>query len=103
MRDFSKMNKFQSAVVSYISYNLVETQSLNKLQQVFKNLDFNNDGKISWKEFKSSYLENMPPISEEELLKLFKKLDQNNSGFIDYTGKAFFHVEFIASAFHKNC
>ena len=65
MKQFSKVNKFQSAVISFISYNLVESRSLNKLQNVFKQIDSNNDGKISWKEFKSCYLDNMPPTSEE--------------------------------------
>lgn len=48
MKQFSKANKFQSAVISFISYNLVEAQSLNKLQTKFKQIDINNDGKISW-------------------------------------------------------
>lgn len=49
MKQFSKVNKFQSAVISFISYNLVEARSLSKLQSVFKKIDSNNDGKISWK------------------------------------------------------
>lgn len=62
MKEFSKMNKFQSAVITFISYNLVETRSLSKLQDVFKQIDANNDGRISWKEFKKCYLQSMPPI-----------------------------------------
>ena len=64
MKQFSKVNKFQSSVISFISYNLVEARSLNKLQEKFKKIDVNNDGKISWNEFKMCYLENMPPTSE---------------------------------------
>jgi Ca2+-binding EF-hand superfamily protein len=49
MKQFSKVNKFQSAVISFISYNLVEARSLTKLQDKFKQIDVNSDGKISWK------------------------------------------------------
>lgn len=49
MKDFSKLNKFQSAVITFISYNLVETRSLSKLQDIFQKIDANNDGRISWK------------------------------------------------------
>jgi hypothetical protein len=49
MKQFTKVNKFQSAVISFISYNLVEARSLSKLQDKFKQIDVNNDGKISWK------------------------------------------------------
>lgn len=62
MKDFSKLNKFQSAVITFISYNLVETRNLSKLQDVFRQIDANNDGRISWKEFKKCYFQNMPPI-----------------------------------------
>jgi Ca2+-binding EF-hand superfamily protein len=85
MRQFSQVNKFQSVVILFISYNLVEAKSLVKLQDKFKLIDENNDGKISWKEFQHCYKENMPPISNDELGEIFKKLDQNGSGFIDYT------------------
>ena len=64
MSQFTKVNKFQSAVISFISYNLVEARSLGKLQEKFKQIDINNDGKISWQEFQKCYLENMPPISQ---------------------------------------
>jgi hypothetical protein len=49
MKQFAKINKFQSAVITFISYNLVEAKSLTKLQDKFNKIDTNNDGKISWR------------------------------------------------------
>lgn len=86
IKHFCEMNQFQSAIMVYISHNFLQNELLTELEQKFKAIDVNGDGKISWREFLECYQEHMPPLPESEIFKLFSNLDRNHSGFVDYSG-----------------
>ncbi len=49
---FCKQNKFQSVISTFISHNFTEAEELRKLEIRFGQIDKNQDGKISYNEFK---------------------------------------------------
>ena len=88
------MNHFQTAIMAYITHNFVNSQILSNLEERFKSIDVNGDGKISWKEFNGCISELYPDLTEAKIKEMFYTVDNNHSGFIDYS-------EFITSSIDK--
>lgn len=86
LRNFRIENKFQHIVTSFITANLLSKEEKINLYLRFKELDLNNDGKLSAEELLSAYLNVFQrEDAEEEVKKVMESVDSNKSGFIDYS------------------
>ncbi|OVA03199.1 EF-hand domain [Macleaya cordata] len=59
------------------------TRPVQELEQVFKKLDTDGDGQISWIELGSMMSSSGCTSNEDELRKIIKSVDSNGDGFID--------------------
>ena len=89
------MNHFQSAIMAYITHNFVDSEIISDLEEKFKTMDENGDGRISRREFHNCISETIPGMCELKIKEMFNAIDKNNSGFIDYS-------EFITSSIDKS-
>ena len=90
---YANSNKLRKAVLTYIASRLSEKE-IQKIKEVFQNIDADNDGKLSLEEMKKACIlsgEMKIEFNEE----IFKSIDTDNSGNIEYT-------EFISACLEKN-
>jgi calcium-dependent protein kinase len=86
LREFHPKKKFQHIVATFIANNLINKEEKLNLYMRFKELDKDNDGRISSDELLQVYHKILDkPLVEEEIRKIMKSVDSNNSGFIDYS------------------
>ena len=65
---------------------MVSKDKKEELATVFKAFDKNGDGRLSFAEVKTGYLEHYGKImSDKEVEVMFRSVDTDNSGFIDFT------------------
>ena len=88
------MNKLQKAILLFIASRLSENEILN-LKEIFKAFDVDNDGQISYNEFKEGLKKiKNNEINEKEINECFSSIDTDKNGKIDYT-------EFLAASLEK--
>ena len=93
-KDYNLMNKLQKAILLFIASRLSENEILN-LKEIFKAFDVNNDGQISYNEFKEGLKKiKNNEINEKEINECFSSIDTDKNGKIDYT-------EFLAASLEK--
>jgi len=63
----------------------------DNLSKVFKAMDKDGDGKLSFEEVKNGYAEQGTKMSDLDIHKMFDLVDSDHSGFIDYS-------EFVVAA-----
>ena len=86
LRNFRMESKFQHIVTSFITANLLSKEEKTNLYLRFKELDLNNDGKLSAEELRAAYLKVLDKEdAEDEVRKVMESVDSNKSGFIDYS------------------
>jgi calcium-dependent protein kinase len=85
LKNFNAEIKFQQAVVTFITHNLVTKDEMKNLRRIFKMVDKDNDGRISKKELQESFEDVFGTVlAEIELDNLFKMIDHDNNGYIEY-------------------
>ena len=77
LKDFHVKEKFNQAVLTFLTHNFVDKEEICKLKKIFKYLDKNNDGKISREELLESYKDVSINISDKEMLNK-NKLSRSN-------------------------
>ena len=77
--------KMQQAALSYMVMHMATKEDTKELDEAFKMLDTNHDGKLSLEELLEGVKEVFPEMTKEEATKMFKKADTDGSGHIDYT------------------
>lgn len=82
---FSKFHKFKKSVLVSIASQLDETQ-IGSLKNLFFDMDQDEDGVISFDEFKSFILALEKDRTEHELKFVFNGLDLSKNGCLDYNG-----------------
>ena len=84
--DFDKMDKNKDGQVDllefcYHCYKFSEYK-LEEIEVLFKKLDVNGDGKISWEEYLAYMLKRHAEWKEKVLTQIFVRLDKNGDGKI---------------------
>lgn len=92
LRGFRSQNKLQKAALHIIATNLDE-DNIKNLQQIFRQLDVNSDGCLTYQEMIDGLSQSLSEIPKD-LEDILKGIDSDGSGQIDYT-------EFLAAAIDK--
>ncbi|KAF5823427.1 putative protein kinase CAMK-CDPK family [Helianthus annuus] len=91
---FSAMNKLKKMAVKVIASKLSEDE-IAGLKQMFKMIDTDNSGNITFEELKIGLKNFGANLEEYEIHDLMQAADINNNGIIDYE-------EFVAATLHLN-
>ncbi|KAI4364161.1 hypothetical protein MLD38_020290 [Melastoma candidum] len=94
LKQFSAMNKFQKMALRIIAETLSE-EEIAGLREMFKMIDTDNSGQITFEELKAGLKKFGANLNESEILDLMNAADVDNSGTIDYG-------EFVAATLHLN-
>ncbi|KAF7804210.1 calcium-dependent protein kinase 26-like [Senna tora] len=94
LKQFSAMNKLKKMALRVIAKNLSE-EEIAGLKEMFKMIDTDNSGQITYEELKDGLKRFGANIEESEIHHLMLAADVDNSGSIDY-------AEFIAATLHVN-
>ncbi|KAF7851970.1 hypothetical protein BT93_L1669 [Corymbia citriodora subsp. variegata] len=94
LKQFSAMNKFKKMALRIIAESLSE-EEIAGLKKMFKMIDTDNSGLITFEELKAGLKKFGANLNESEMLDLMKAADIDNSGTIDYG-------EFVAATLHLN-
>ncbi|EYU22842.1 hypothetical protein ABFS83_03G117900 [Erythranthe nasuta] len=94
LKQFSAMNKLKKMALRVIAERLSE-EEIGGLRQLFKMLDTDNSGTITFEELKQGLKRVGSELMESEIMALMNAADTDNSGTIDYG-------EFLAATLHMN-
>ncbi|GMI71118.1 calcium dependent protein kinase 1 [Hibiscus trionum] len=94
MKQFSAMKKLKKMALRVIAQRLCQ-EEIAGLKEMFKMIDTDNSGQITYEELKAGLKRFGANLSESEFGSLMQAADVNNSGTIDYQ-------EFIAATLHLN-
>ncbi|KAJ6698485.1 CALCIUM-DEPENDENT PROTEIN KINASE 2 [Salix purpurea] len=92
LKQFSAMNKIKKLALRIIAENLSE-EEIAGLKEMFKMIDTDNSGQITFEELKVGLRRFGATLTEAEIYSLLRAADVDNSGTIDYK-------EFIAATLH---
>jgi calcium-dependent protein kinase len=94
LKQFSAMNKLKKMALRVIAESLSE-EEIGGLKQLFKMIDTDNSGSITFDELKQGLKRVGSNLMESEIKDLMNAADIDNSGTIDYG-------EFLAATLHLN-
>lgn len=84
MKQFRAMNKLKRLALKVIAKNLSE-EEIKGLKQMFRNIDTDRSGTITYEELKTGLARLGSRLSEPEVKQLMDAADVDQSGTIDYT------------------
>ncbi|XP_008792394.2 calcium-dependent protein kinase 1 [Phoenix dactylifera] len=94
MKQFRAMNKLKKVALKVIAENLSEEEIMG-LKEMFRSMDTDNSGTITFEELKAGLPKLGTKISESEVRQLMEAADVDGNGAIDY-------IEFITATMHMN-
>ena len=95
LKNFRTEQKFQQAVITFITHNFAKREEMTKLRNLFRFLDRDSDGRISVTELRLSLLEECGEIESREAEGIMAKIDLDNNGYIEYE-------EFLSATIEKS-
>jgi calcium-dependent protein kinase len=85
IRNFNASEKLQQATLAYIVHFLYTSMELDGLKNVFKRLDKNKDGRLTYDELRNGFESVFGRyLTDIEMRKIIEDVDGDNDGFISY-------------------
>jgi calcium-dependent protein kinase len=85
LKNFEACEKFQQATIAYIVHFLYSSIEVDELKKVFKILDINGDGRLTYDELRNGFEKTIGKCaSEVEMNKIIAEIDGDNDGYISY-------------------
>lgn len=85
IKDFNAKEKLQQATIAYIVHFIYNSQEIEGLKKVFKILDRNGDGRLTYGELRSGFDRVFGRyLSDIEMNKVIEEVDGDNDGYISY-------------------
>jgi calcium-dependent protein kinase len=85
IKNFNASEKFQQATIAYIVHFLYSSNEVDELKKVFKVLDVNGDGRLTYDELRNGFDKTFGKhASEVEMNKIIAEIDGDNDGYISY-------------------
>jgi len=89
IKNFNAKEKLQQATIAFIIHFQFASQENKELKKIFKKLDINGDGRLTYKELKDGFTKLDPKdreigITEADLNRIIEDVDQDMNGFIEY-------------------
>ncbi|KAK9122965.1 hypothetical protein Sjap_012567 [Stephania japonica] len=94
LKQFSAMNKLKKMAIRIIAESLSD-EEIAGLKEMFKMIDTDNSGQITFEELKAGLKRVGANLKESEIYNLMQAADVDNNGSIDYG-------EFLAATLHLN-
>lgn len=94
LHTYSEFNKFQQGIVNFLTYTHSDKNEVNRLSEIFKQIDENNDGKLDVDEITKYIKQVMGTCNYDQVKEIFEKIDTDKSGYIDYS-------EFLSATINK--
>ena len=86
LKNFNASSKLKQATYAFIAAQLLTKQEKEKIDEVFRAMDLNGDGKLSKEEIKIGYKEFFgKDLADEEIDEMFDRVDADGNGEIDYS------------------
>lgn len=79
---FHALTKLKRTILTFIGTKMIEEETSKELSRLFRAIDRNNDGKLSYDEITSAY--ELLGVSIEDSKKIFAEIDSNQSGMVEY-------------------
>ncbi len=89
IKNFNAKEKLQQATIAFIIHHQFASQENKELKKIFKKLDINGDGRLTYKELKDGFSkldpnERVSGITEADLNRIIEDVDQDMNGYIEY-------------------
>lgn len=85
MMDFEKSSAFSKTVLSLISGLKAQTEELERVREIYIQMDTNNDGLLQPDEIKKGFANSYElEMAAEDLDHLFDSMDLDKNGVIDF-------------------
>jgi calcium-dependent protein kinase len=86
LRKFNAKQKLQQATIAFLVHHVSSTDMVKDLRNIFKELDENGDGTLSYEEIKKGFRKYYrdEKIAEKELDEIMKRIDLDNNECIEY-------------------
>lgn len=86
MANFNAQQKLKQATYTFIVSQLLTKQEKEKIDNIFRAMDSDCDGKLSKEEIKAGYSEHFGrDLGDDEIDTIFRRVDSDLSGAIDYS------------------
>lgn len=95
LKNFRTEQKFQQAVITFITHNFAKREEMKKLRDIFRYLDRDGDGRISVGELRDSLYDECGEVESKEAEGIMAKIDLDQNGFIEYE-------EFLSATIEKS-
>ncbi|CAL9776695.1 unnamed protein product [Musa acuminata subsp. burmannicoides] len=92
LKQFSRMNRFKRRALRVIADHL-STEEVEDIKELFKMMDVDNDGIVSYEELKTGLAKSSSHLVESEVQMLIEAVDATGKGTLDYG-------EFVAVSIH---
>ncbi|CAK83286.1 unnamed protein product (macronuclear) [Paramecium tetraurelia] len=86
LQSFYSKNKVRTALMQFITTQVMTNQEKEELITLFKSIDKNGDGLLSKEELLAVYSQQYDPLKAQQMVEeVFEKVDINKTGAVDFT------------------
>ncbi len=96
-KNFRTFQKFQQAVITFITHNFAKRDEIQNLRNIFRYLYKDSDGRIGVNELRDGLCEHLGEMEFTEAQKIVNRIDLDQNGYIEY--EEFLHATLDQNTF----